>query len=293
MIKKAFYLFILVSLVVNLYSVSEVGAYRPEVAISASTLRPGDFFWLKVSAPPEVKVKARLLGSELLLHYYDNAFWSLVPVSYWTGPGTYVLTVELTNNTGGYIRKELPIQVVVRSFPEQRIRVPETVRKKALAPENVDMDKVKIQKARKIAEQNPHPPLWKDKFIWPVRGRITTDFGFVRYVNDMANGRHSGLDIAAPKGTPVAAVNCGRVILAEELHWTGLTVIVYHGLNLYSSYSHLSEIAVKAGEEVQSGSLIGKVGATGLATGPHLHLTFKIGDTAVDPYLFLERELSY
>lgn len=291
--KKVLLLFIMVGIATIVIAAPNAGISKPEVIISTGSVRLGDFFRIKVQAPSDARVKAEMFGKELWLHYQTEAFVGLVPVSYWTKPGTYNLTVEITNSTGGFLRKELPIQVIERSFPEQRIRVPETTRKKALAPENVDSDTTKTQKARSDAENNRQPPLWTGKFVWPVRGRISTDFGFVRYVNDITNGRHSGLDIVAPTGTPVVSTNQGRVILAEELHWTGLTVIVYHGLNLYSSYSHLSEMTVQTGDEVQTGSLVGKVGATGLATGPHLHFAVKVGEVSVDPYLFLDIEVGW
>lgn len=268
-----------------------INAEEPlELNLSAAEIRPGDFVWIRLNAPNALKVSAILLEETTMLQPINERWLGMIPVSYNTEPGDFVITIKVETKSKELIR-ELPLRVVHREFPEDRIRVSEGMRRTSLAPANVNSDLQKVQQAREGVLVNPTPPLWSGSFIWPVKGRITTDFGYRRFVNDIPNGRHSGLDIAASTGTPIVATNRGRVILAESLHWTGQTIIVYHGMNLFSSYSHLSAMRVRSGDMVQKGAVIGEVGATGLATGPHLHLTFRVGLTAVDPYLFLEKEV--
>jgi murein DD-endopeptidase MepM/ murein hydrolase activator NlpD len=105
--------------------------------------------------------------------------------------------------------------------------------------------------------------------------------------NGQSRGSHSGADFLSPAGTPVKAPNAGRVVLARDLYYTGNTVIIDHGLGLFSLLAHLSQIDVKAGDTVAAGDVIGKVGATGRVTGPHLHWTVRDNNARVDPLSLL------
>ena len=122
----------------------------------------------------------------------------------------------------------------------------------------------------------------------PVEGRISTEFGMQRHINGRLAYRHRGIDIAAAKGTPVRAAADGVVSLADDsflLH--GETVIIDHGHAVSTLYIHLSEIHVTAGEDVKQGQIIGLVGATGVATGPHLHFGSYAYHEAVDPLFWM------
>ena len=257
--------------------------------LSTFTIRPGDLVQIKVKAPPEAKVRAIFLGVKKYFQFYDaNTFIGILAASYDTQPGTYPLAMEIIQDQGNTTAM-YQIDITERQFPEDRIRVPEATRKTILTDENREYDTRIAQEVRQKAQLESALPLWREPFIWPLKGRLTTGFGLIRYVNDVENGRHSGLDIAAPSGTPVGAINDGRVVLAQKLNLTGLTVIVYHGLDLFSTYGHFSALKVKEGDFVTKGSIVGLVGATGLATGAHLHLTIRVGEIAVDPYLFLDK----
>lgn len=112
---------------------------------------------------------------------------------------------------------------------------------------------------------------------------MTSPFGLTRFANGRPLGHHTGVDIAASAGTPVPATARGRVVLARSLVLTGNTVIVDHGAQLFSLYAHLAGLQVKESHEVDRGQLVGTVGSTGLATGPHLHWSLYVGNTPVDP----------
>jgi murein DD-endopeptidase MepM/ murein hydrolase activator NlpD len=170
-------------------------------------------------------------------------------------------------------------------FTRQNIRA--TTEMSALyTNENIRSDREKRLAA--TAETAP-VPLWDGLFVQPVEGRISTQFGQMRYTNGNFTSRHAAIDIAAPEGTPIAAAAGGRVVLAEELYVSGKAVIIDHGLWLFTYYYHLSEIGVKAGDEVKAGDLIGKVGSTGYSTGPHLHYAAAVKGDFVNPDMLRER----
>lgn len=125
-------------------------------------------------------------------------------------------------------------------------------------------------------------------FAWPVRGRISGKSGSGRVYNGRPGGGHSGMDIAAPRGTPILAPASGVVTLADELYITGGTVLLDHGHGVSSNFLHLASIDVEVGDTVAQGDRIGTVGATGRATGPHLHWGMNWFDVRVDPLPLLE-----
>lgn len=126
--------------------------------------------------------------------------------------------------------------------------------------------------------------LWTGKFRIPLDGNRTGhNFGKRRVLNGKPQSPHSGLDIGAPAGTPIHAAQTGHVVLAENLFFSGNTVIIDHGLGVYTFYGHMKSTKVAAGDEVSAGSVIGEVGATGRATGPHLHWTLVVDGARVNP----------
>lgn len=213
---------------------------------------------------------------------------ALVAVPYHLGPGPYRLVVY----AGGAELAVRTLVVVRRTFPVQRLRV--SASQEALV---TSQDPALVERRRREAAEveaaratSSPRPLWEGTFVWPLEGpvRVTSDFGLVREVNGRITSRHSGLDLAAPEGTPVRAANSGRVVLAREHLVTGNTVIVDHGWGLFTSYLHLSAVAVEEGQEVRKGAVIGYVGATGFATGPHLHWAAWLPGGFVDPRRLLD-----
>ncbi len=124
-------------------------------------------------------------------------------------------------------------------------------------------------------------------FMQPLQGIITSLFGHRRFFNGQPRRPHSGLDIAAETGTPVASAGAGVVTLADDLYFNGNTVFVDHGQGLVTMYCHLSETTVAVGDRVEQGDIIGLVGATGRVTGAHLHWTVSLNGNRVDPPTFL------
>jgi murein DD-endopeptidase MepM/ murein hydrolase activator NlpD len=125
------------------------------------------------------------------------------------------------------------------------------------------------------------------EFITPVEGRISSPFGKRRILNDQPRSPHSGLDIAAPEGTPIKAAAAGIVRATGDYFFNGNTVLIDHGQGLITMYCHLSKIKVELNATVEQGEVIGLVGQTGRVTGPHLHFSVNLNQARVDPALFI------
>ncbi|WP_367605612.1 peptidoglycan DD-metalloendopeptidase family protein [Legionella sp. W05-934-2] len=134
-----------------------------------------------------------------------------------------------------------------------------------------------------FSERNP----FEEGFIAPSHGPISSQFGLRRIYNGKPRAPHTGLDIASPKNTPVIVINSGKVVSTKNYFFTGNTVIVDHGMGLFSLYAHLDKILVKPNQQIKQGDQVGLVGATGRATGPHLHWSMILNQTLVDPLLFV------
>ena len=127
------------------------------------------------------------------------------------------------------------------------------------------------------------PRQWHRPFQAPARAPASGNFGTRSVFNGQPRSPHSGVDFRSKAGTPVAAPATGVVMAAESLFFTGNTVVIDHGLGLYSLLAHLSKFAVKAGDRVRRGQIVGFVGATGRVTGPHLHWSVRLNGARVDP----------
>jgi murein DD-endopeptidase MepM/ murein hydrolase activator NlpD len=156
------------------------------------------------------------------------------------------------------------------------------------SPEQIKRANEERQKLRDIFDRVTPERLWDGEFRVPLDGVTTgSNFGKRRILNGNPGSPHSGADFPAATGTPVHATQRGRVVLAEELFFSGNTVVLDHGLGIYTFYGHLSEIDAKVGDELEAGAVLGKVGATGRVTGPHLHWGLTVERARVNPLLLV------
>ena len=147
------------------------------------------------------------------------------------------------------------------------------------------------KKMRAVYDTVTPDRLWDGKFRLPLKD-VTTggNFGRQRILNGQARSPHSGVDFPAAAGTPVFASQSGKVVLAEELYYSGNTVVIDHGYGIYTMYCHLSKIGVAAGDAIKAGDELGKVGATGRVTGPHLHWALTIQHARVNGMQIVARQ---
>jgi len=250
------------------------------LVVEPADLAPGEAalgtLWTIGGPLPAATLEA--FGREQPMFQVGNRLVALVGVPASQDPGKALVTARL-EGPGAPGEVTAMVNVRPRQFPVSRIRATPS-QTEARSEQKLREDQARVRKAK----SNSAPrPLWEGEFIMPVDAPVSTPYGLTRYINDREAGRHSGIDLAAPAGAPVLATNGGQVVFAGRLHAAGLTVIIDHGLFLFSSYSHLSRIGVKVGDRVTKGQVVGWVGNTGFSTGPHLHWSTTVGFTAVDP----------
>lgn len=197
-------------------------------------------------------------------------------------PDDYLLTLTAKTEPAEEIPCSATIDVKEGKFATESLKVaPNFVQPD---PEQLARAEAERQRLRAIFATITPDRLWDGSFHYPLAG-ITTggNFGKRRILNGQAGSPHGGVDFPAPAGTPVYATQRGRVVLAEPLYFSGNTVVLDHGLGLYTFYGHFESIAVQAGDLVDTGALLGKVGATGRVTGPHLHWGATVNRARTNP----------
>ena len=265
-----------------------VSGQSPGVSVTAASrsVRPGELVVLTiVTAAPTTPVRVRAFGRDLLPFAVDAKTWRvLVGIDLETAPRTYPIAIEAGGPPAG-ARATHRLVVVPRSFPTRTL----TVDPAFVNPPASALDRI----ARETAELNQMwansatTRLWDGPFSRPVPDAANSAFGTRTILNGEPRSPHGGADFSSATGTPIKAPNAGRVVLAGDRYFTGNTVMIDHGLTLFSLFAHLSEITVHVGDVVKTDDLIGKVGATGRVTGPHLHWGVRVNGARVDPLSLL------
>jgi hypothetical protein len=209
-------------------------------------------------------------------------FLGLVGVDLLEPPGTVVLSVR-ESQEGQTLRVNARIEVRKKTFPVQELTLPESMTQfDAATLERINRE------ARALDERFSRvfsPPAWRLPFLPPVAEYRPKGFGVRRLINGEPRSPHAGVDVDLPAGTPVVAIADGTVAFAGEQFFGGNSVVLDHGGGLFSIYYHLEDLAVSEGRKVARGQRIGAVGASGRATGPHLHFGVRVGGGRIDPSL--------
>ncbi len=241
---------------------------------------PGGVVIVPLGAASPTPPRARFDGNPVFVTRAGDQWQAVIGIPLSAAPGEHELLVERPGETGA-----VSFTVAGKDYPAQRLKV--APRQVDLSPEDLSRyERERQLQADALATFSPHMPATL-AFEWPLRGRLSSPFGFRRYFNDQARNPHSGLDIAAPTGTAVKAPAAGIVVATGDYFFNGKTIFIDHGQGIVTMYCHLSEIGVQPGDEIATGQQIGKVGATGRATGPHLHFGVSLNRAMVEPLLFL------
>jgi len=257
---------------------------RPALAAPRADAPPGGVARLRLGAAAAAP-RAQLDGRRLLVRREQGEWLALagIPLSAKAGAS---LRVEVDFADG---RREVRrVKVVDKKYLTQHLSV---------APGQADLPEEQLPRYKEEREHlaqvlrtfTETEPLSLE-LLQPVPGRRSGSFGLRRIINGMPRTPHSGLDIAAPEGTPVAAASAGRVIDSGDYLFLGRTLVLDHGQGLLSLYAHLSAADAAAGDAVPAGAPIGKVGMTGRVTGAHLHFSVYLNAASVDPAIFLPSE---
>lgn len=270
-----YYLNLNILILASLLSFYHIGsASEISVKLTPEKVFPGDAFLVEVKS---VSVPSGELDGMPLQFYpvSDGLYRAVFSADVEAKPGKYMIRFTVdgrsVEHTFSVYEKNFPVtKLALRSdevflSPEDQARVEEEDKKLSAIWSTVT------------------EPLWEGKFISPLNTSISSPFGVVRILNQKVDSRHKGTDYRSPAGKPVRTINSGLVVLADELFYGGNTVMVNHGGGIFSIYMHLSEFKIEVGERVSKNDVIGLVGSTGRATGPHLHLSVKIAGRSANP----------
>jgi len=261
---------------------------KVKVGWHPAQVRVGDVAWLEIHGVPESAVLEGSLGGRPLSFFpYAGGRAALVGLDLETKPGIQPWRLAIMTHADPPQTVEGRLKILKRDFQVQRLTLP--TKMVDLDPETERRAVAEADQLRTLYRTVTPERFWRGRFTRPVGGTEPgTGFGARRVINGHPKAPHTGIDFGAAPGTPVVAVNDGRVALVADFFFPGRLVVIDHGLGLYTLYFHLQEAKVTDGERVSRGQPIGAVGATGRATGPHLHFGAHVGAARIDPATLFE-----
>ena len=249
--------------------------------------RQGDPAPVFVTGLPDARrVEGSLGGQSITFFPYGDGHAALVGIDLEQKAGKLPWRIGVIDGRSNPVSASGALQVRTRQFPIQRLTLPK---------ELVDLDAPTLKRAEEESKRlrtlyatiTPER-FWRGSFTKPVGIADPGEgFGARRIINGQPRAPHAGVDYSADPGTPVVAANAGRVALVAEYFFPGRLVVLDHGLGLFTLYFHLERVDVQEGERVERGQMIGAVGATGRATGPHLHFAAHLRQARIDPTALL------
>ena len=221
--------------------------------------------------------KATYQGKPVLVVKEQDTWLAIVGIPLTVKPGKERIS------SGG---QTLPFVVGYKKYPEQRITLKN---KRQVNPNPADVKRIESEIPLQLGAYRTFSPNTPSNLLLdkPVNGPLSSKFGVRRFFNGEERNPHAGLDFAVPTGTPIKSPAAGKVILTGNYFFNGNTVFVDHGQGFISMFCHLSKIDVKTGQALARGDVVGKVGSTGRATGPHLHWNISLNEARVDPAIFI------
>jgi murein DD-endopeptidase MepM/ murein hydrolase activator NlpD len=267
---------------------ASLAAAPASIGISARsrTLQPGELVVLSIAAPAgTAHVRVRAFNRDVAAYAAGDGTWTaLLGIDLDVKPGTITVTADADAGAGP-LHAVYDLVVKPHAFPTRRL----TVSQAFVTPPPSERER--IDRDARLLESVWRAPagerLWTAPFVRPVPGAANSAFGTRSVFNGTPRNPHGGADFLSPGGTPIRAPGGGRIAVARSLYFSGNTVVIDHGLGLFSTLAHLSVIDVHEGDLVTAGQIVGQVGATGRVTGPHLHWAVRAGGARVDPLSLL------
>lgn len=251
----------------------------PVNTLPTEALVPGG---VAVLATGTQAAEAEFRDDRVMLAEYEGKQYAIVGIPLDARPGSH--EVMLTAADGS--TTALSFSIVDKQYVEQRLTI---TNERQVNPNTEDMVRIN----RESAEMNEAFASWDESLVpvmqmrAPTEGPRSSSFGLRRFFNDQPRAPHSGMDIAAPEGTPIYAPAPGVIRATGNYFFNGNTIILDHGHGLITLYCHMNTIDVTPGTRVEAGEQIGRVGQTGRVTGPHLHWSINLNNVRVDPALFI------
>jgi murein DD-endopeptidase MepM/ murein hydrolase activator NlpD len=260
------------------------GADDVSVSLTPASIVQGEPLMVQIHQTPVSRIKDAVFnGTKLNVFLYKGKPTAFIATALELKGGAYPLRITLKD--GSVIEKT--VVVGVRPRVQKSLGIPEKLGGNTPASAKKLVSTLQKDNASLTNLKTQDHVLWTEGFALPLKGaKVTDTFGYERDTIGYEIA-HKGTDFRAVTGTPVLAMNRGVVRVAKTFSTYGKTVVIDHGLGLFTFYMHLSKIPVAAGQLVKKGQLIGASGETGYATGPHLHITVRMGNTSVDPEKFL------
>jgi murein DD-endopeptidase MepM/ murein hydrolase activator NlpD len=251
------------------------------IVVRPTQVSQGGVAEIVISGAMLADLKARRGAEEILIFQTEpNSYAALVGIDMDEKPGKVEIALSGRSPDEAWSRTAA-ITVRRKEFPREEISVPPAFDQLDAAT----LDRIKKEQGTLKALWKVRSPkrIWEEPFAAPVPVTVNSAFGFRRVVNGLARAPHEGVDLKAALGAPVAAANDGRVVIEDNFFFSGNSLVLDHGLGLYTMYFHLSEFRVPNGASVRKGDVIGLAGMTGRVTGPHLHWGARLNGARIDP----------
>ncbi len=257
---------------------SSLSVSKKELLVKTYSVQAGEV--VRVSYPHAQYIEGtsfRCKDSSFPAYYENGEYHSFLAETYFSDFQPFTCDLIVGSER---LEKVLSLTVVDRSFPEEKL----TVQPKKIYLSVKDEMRVRNEQAllKVVYADTATTPLFDRAFIFPLDSKITSHYGVKRVFNGSVKGQHLGIDFRAGIGVPVPVSNNGRVVFAGDLFYTGLTVIVDHGIGIFTVYGHLDSIKVELGEYLPRSAILGRSGATGRVSGPHLHWGVKVSGHYID-----------
>jgi len=255
------------------------------VSLSSKTVDQGGVIFIKIEKIDNEDPVVKWIDKEVFLLYRPDTkiYEGFIAADLEQKTGTYNLNILFKSSS---IEMQIPVKILEKDYGVRKLTLPDN----QVNLNQKDLDRALTAKDRMdgLWGNSISSPFWKDPFLMPVASKIIGPFGRRSIINDQPRSPHTGIDLRGKKGTPVKTSNKGKVVLTGDHFFTGNTVVIDHGAGIMSMYFHLDKINVNKGDEIPRGTVLGTVGTTGRATGPHLHWGIRINGLRIDPVSLVE-----